>query len=101
MFPHCRQLQQFKIINEHYDVNVFGYGSMHLYDAGMCFIDNVLDNNPNYRFIDWMSTGFLAIYMGIKIYIECCFPDIFFCLIAYFHLENYYLIYPQFAILIY
>ena len=26
--------QQFKIMNEQFYVNIYGYGSMHLYDAG-------------------------------------------------------------------
>jgi len=39
-------------------VKVFGYGGMHLKDAGICFIDKVLEVNPSYCFIDWFSTAY-------------------------------------------
>ena len=41
------------------NVSKYGYGSMHLKDAGMCFIDNALENKPNYLFIEWFSTGYV------------------------------------------
>ena len=37
-----------------------GFGSMHLFDAGICKIDEVVNENPNICFIDWFSTGFIA-----------------------------------------
>ena len=38
---------------------VHGYGGMHLFDAGIIFIDEVIKNKPMYCFIDWFSTGFI------------------------------------------
>jgi hypothetical protein len=35
----------------------FGYGSMHLDDAGICFIDEVIEYKPDVCFIDWFSTA--------------------------------------------
>lgn len=43
------------------DVHIFGYGGMHLKDAGICFIDEVLQQNPSYCFIDWFSTDYSII----------------------------------------
>ncbi len=40
------------------NVKVYGYGGMHLNNAGICFIDNVLKDKPIYCFIDWFSTGY-------------------------------------------
>lgn len=36
-----------------------GYGGMHLEDAGICYIDDVISDNPEYCFIDWFSTGYV------------------------------------------
>lgn len=41
-----------------FNVSQHGYGSMYIRDAGMCFIDDVLEGNPNYCFLDWFSPGF-------------------------------------------
>ena len=37
-----------------------GYGSMHLNDAGVCFIDEIIDEKPDYCFLDWFGTGFIV-----------------------------------------
>lgn len=58
-----REINDFLIIQK-------GFGSMHLNDAGMIFMDDVLKWDPEYCFIDWTSTGFIADYDAIKIYIE-------------------------------
>lgn len=42
-------------------IKKFGYGGMHLPDAGMCFIDDVIKYKPNLAFIDWFSTGYMEI----------------------------------------
>ncbi len=42
-----------------YFITQNGYGSMHLNDAGICFIDEVLKEKPNYCFIEWFSTGYV------------------------------------------
>jgi len=36
-----------------------GYGNMHIKDAGIVFIDEVLKENPQICLIDWFSTGYL------------------------------------------
>lgn len=45
-----------------------GYGSRHLNDAGICYIDNVLEHNPNVCFIDWFSTGYVS--NSISMYLD-------------------------------
>lgn len=51
--------QFFARMNTKFKVNIFGYGSMHLKDAGVCYIDNVLSTDPEYCFIDWFSTAYV------------------------------------------
>ena len=40
-------------------IKKFGYGGMHLLDAGVCFIDKVLAYKPDVCLIDWFSTGYM------------------------------------------
>jgi hypothetical protein len=47
--------EYFKLNNPEFNVFIHGYGGMFLKDAGMCFIDDVLENKPDYCFIDWFS----------------------------------------------
>lgn len=49
---YAKVLQQ--MLND--DVEIFGYGGMHLNDAGICFIDDVLAVKPSLCFIDFFST---------------------------------------------
>jgi hypothetical protein len=49
----------FSDLNPFFTINNFGYGSRHLNDAGICYIDTVLETNPDYCFIDWFSTGYI------------------------------------------
>jgi hypothetical protein len=49
----------------------FGYGSMHLSDAGVCFIDHVVSYNPDVCFIDWFSTSKTNYGDGISVYLDC------------------------------
>lgn len=49
----------FSINNPNFDVKNFGYGSMHLNDAGIVYVDEVLSYEPNFCFIDWFSTGYI------------------------------------------
>jgi len=49
----------FADINPQFNVQPFGYGSRHLNDAGICYIDKVLEFEPEYCFIDWFSTGYI------------------------------------------
>ena len=48
----------FARLNPEVAVRKHGFGGMHLCDAGMCFLDQVLENKPNYCYIDWFSTGY-------------------------------------------
>lgn len=50
---------EYKKINPEHKIGQFGYGSMHLNDAGMCLINNVIDFEPNICFIEWFSTGYV------------------------------------------
>lgn len=45
-----------KELNE--NVKIFGFGGMHLKDAGVCYIDDVLEWRPSICFVDWFSTGY-------------------------------------------
>lgn len=49
----------FGLKNPQFNVKSFGYGSMHLNDAGISYIDEVLNFKPEYCFIDWFSTGYI------------------------------------------
>jgi hypothetical protein len=49
--------EQFKQ-NQEFNLNQCGYGSMHIKNAGMCYIDDVLRSNPQYCFLDWFSTAY-------------------------------------------
>jgi len=43
---------------------------MHIFDAGICFIDKVITDNPTFCFLDWFSTGFINSSDYIKQYID-------------------------------
>ena len=49
----------FGLRNPKLNIQPFGYGSMHLNDAGISYIDEVLKYDPEYCFIDWFSTGYI------------------------------------------
>ena len=49
----------FADLNPNLNINNFGYGSRHLNDAGICYIDTVMETKPDYCFIDWFSTGYI------------------------------------------
>lgn len=40
-------------------IKKFGFGGMHLPDAGICFIDNVRAYKPDCVFVDWFSTDYM------------------------------------------
>ena len=64
----------FRGLNPSFEVSSFGHGSMHLNDAGVCYIDSVLEYEPEYCFIDWFSTGYIEYnkhkFDEIKSYID-------------------------------
>lgn len=47
----------FSMLESEYKTNVFGYGSMHISDAGICYLPEVLKHVPEYCFLDWLSTA--------------------------------------------
>jgi len=51
----------------------FGYGSMHLTDAGICFIDEVVRYKPDVCFLDWFSTAMIDYRYGtsLETYLDC------------------------------
>jgi hypothetical protein len=55
---------------EKFKITKHGYGSMHIRDAGMCFIEDVLSSNPDYCFIDWFSTGYLTTESEMLLYLD-------------------------------
>jgi hypothetical protein len=52
-------VQHFSNLHPQFNIKVFGYGSMHLKDAGICYIDEVLRSQPDWCFIDWFSTAYV------------------------------------------
>jgi len=56
--------QMIKQFLNNFNINVHGYGSMHIHDAGVCFLDDVVKNKPDYCFIDWFSTGYINNYIN-------------------------------------
>jgi hypothetical protein len=63
------------VLSNKYFVNdkckIFGFGGMHLNDAGIAYIHIVLEKKPKLCFIDWFSTGLLLNkYDDIKIYLD-------------------------------
>jgi len=49
----------------------FGYGSMHLSDAGICFIEEVIEYKPEICLIDWFSTSRTNYDKKIFEYLDC------------------------------
>jgi len=45
----------FKELNPSYNIQQFGCGGMYITDAGVCFIDDVISQKPEYCFLDWFS----------------------------------------------
>jgi hypothetical protein len=41
--------------------HIFGYGGMHIDDAGICFLNKVIDDRCDYCFIDFFSTSYMCI----------------------------------------
>lgn len=57
-----------------YEYSMHGFGSMHLNDAGVCRIDDVLATNPDWCVVDWFSTFYIkekeADFEDIRQYID-------------------------------
>ena len=43
---------------DNYNTSIFGFGRMHLHNAGICMIDQIISKNPKYCFIDWFVTWY-------------------------------------------
>ena len=48
----------------------FGFGGMHLSDAGICFIDKVVKSKPEICFVDWFSTWYINQDGKFNLYID-------------------------------
>lgn len=48
----------------------FGFGGMHLNDAGICFIDKVVELKPEICFVDWFSTWYINQDGKFNLYID-------------------------------
>lgn len=48
----------------------FGFGGMHLSDAGICFVDKVVETHPNICFVDWFSTWYMDQDGKFDLYID-------------------------------
>lgn len=53
-----------------FDTSKYGYGSLHIKDAGMCFIEDILSGSPDYCFIDWFSTGYIPSESELIVYLD-------------------------------
>ena len=51
---------------------VYGYGGMHLKDAGIAYIDECLKHKPSVCFIDWFSTGYNVCDQNTIDYLPLC-----------------------------
>lgn len=48
----------------------FGFGGMHLSDAGICFVDKVVAMHPDICFVDWFSTWYMNQDGKFDLYID-------------------------------
>lgn len=48
----------------------FGFGGMHLSDAGICFVDKVIAERPDICFVDCFSTGYMNQDEKFNLYID-------------------------------
>jgi hypothetical protein len=71
-YVHC-----FKQLNPQYEINQFGYGSMYITDAGICYIDDVINSSPNYCFLDWFSPACYRPPEKIKEYLDAIIQKLF------------------------
>lgn len=63
-------VDEFAKLNHKAKVIKRGYGGMHLNDAGICFIDDILKLKPDICFIDWFSTAYIDRDGEAKIYLQ-------------------------------
>lgn len=48
----------------------FGFGGMQLSDAGICFIDKVIEVRPDICFVDWFSTWYMNQDGNLSLYLD-------------------------------
>ncbi|GAA4501539.1 hypothetical protein [Pseudaeromonas paramecii] len=51
-------VDHFSLAVDNIEVKKYGYGGMHLCDAGICFIDEVVKAKPTHCYVDWFSTSY-------------------------------------------
>jgi hypothetical protein len=61
-----------KVFCDKYSLNccIYGYGGMHLYDAGVCYIDNVIILKPEVCFIDFFTTAYTETNKMTNVYLD-------------------------------
>ena len=57
-------------IIQNYNVEKYGYGSMHLKDAGIIYIDKAMSSSPSYCFLDWFSSWHMPIKSELYEYLN-------------------------------
>jgi hypothetical protein len=67
----------FKELNPHFQISQFGYGSMYIQDAGICYIDDVISVSPDYCFLDWFSSACYRPPEKIKDYLDAIVQKLF------------------------
>jgi len=67
----------FKNLNPDLDIYQYGYGSMYIHDAGICYIDEVIKNNPQFCFLDWFSPACYRPPEKIKDYLDAIIQKLF------------------------
>lgn len=67
----------FKKLNPTFEVSQFGYGSMYITDAGICYVDDVIKASPDYCFLDWFSPACYRPPEKIKDYLDAIIQKLF------------------------
>jgi hypothetical protein len=70
-------VNRFKELNTNSTIGQFGYGSMYITDAGVCFIDEVVSTRPEYCFLDWFSSACYHPPENIKDYLDAIVGKLF------------------------
>jgi hypothetical protein len=85
-------VSRFKELNPNFIINQFGYGGMNIRDGGIIYVDEVIQSNPKYCFLDWFSPECYRPPKKIEIYLDVlvekllsidCYP-----IFLFFYREN-------------
>ena len=63
-------VSRFKELNPNFIINQFGYGGINIRDGGIIYIDEVIQLNPQYCFLDWFSPECYRPPEKINIYVD-------------------------------